>query len=182
METDTKKFCQKVANQGRINTRLTAVEEVALERDMRKGGWTNVTGYVKSRLFPYLKSDWGGRQHLDSVLEGASTEDCAVALRTVMLRLANCYALYCCRYNEDMKLLQAKGDADVERFIRATKRWHVKALDRCDETFALVSEIAKALGMKAYFKMPSDSMTVKSADQIRLERTILGRGRVKLVK
>jgi hypothetical protein len=84
-----------------------------------------------------------------------------------------------------MAQLYREPGVRLEDWISATNDWHIKLLRKLDDTFKLISIIAKSLKLDDYFISDSDSRDIDIshaskkeldalAEQMRLEQISLG--------
>lgn len=178
-EEDTSSY-HKMKNKNVIKFRLTAEEKSLLESSMRKQGWTNVSGFIRYKLFGL---DPG--QKVDRMIEDGEHDDLVILLKNATLELAEYFLYFYNRYEKDMAQLWKEEGVDMDAWTSATNRWHSEVAKRIEQYFVTSRKIAAALGLEEYFNLPSEAMnpgwdaTTEEMDavarQLRKERIAMGR-------
>lgn len=180
MDKENKKKYQKKMDASRICLRLNARERSVLENKMREEGWENMSGYIRYKLFG-IEPD----KEIKMLIRSKDPWAIANLLRNEVFELTEQYLYVVFRYNKDMAQLYREEGVDVKEWAKATNEWHAALTRRTEQALGLISDIAKALGLEAYFKRPSDNMHVDFdehdpdkldalAEQLRKERVAYG--------
>lgn len=180
-DKEDKKEYFKMKDRNVIRIRMNAKERSLLETAMRAEGWEIVSGFIKYKLFG-LNSERKVRE----MIKKKSTEELVILLRNTVLDLTDNFIYFRFRYDKDMRQLYREEGVDLKKWTGATNRWHSEIAKRTEEALTTIRLIARELGIKEYFDLPSSKMDInpdtaskeeldRLADQLRKERIMMGR-------
>ena len=135
--------------------RLTPIEMTIIQLEMKRDGWTNVSGFLKYKLF--------GRDYRKETDENVASKDSEAVgslLLNATLELANQVEFLIYRYNRDLQQLFREEGTDWNKWAKATKPWHNTMLAKTEEALTLIRRICEVLNIREYFDLPSDSMNI----------------------
>lgn len=142
------------------------MEKSVLDDMMSREGWEMTSGFIKYKVFgidPEYK--------LLRQIETRDPSSIAIILRDHVLELVNKYEYFLFRYNKDMNQLYREEGVDTDKWIAKTNRWHSSLVKETQDMLILLRTIAKELGLKEYFELPSEEMKIdiENASQEELE-------------
>lgn len=180
IKENKKNYFKDAAKKG-IFIRVTPEEKTLLLEQMKAEGWTNITGYIKYKLFGLDPED-----KLDKIIETRDAEAIGRLLFNQMLDYTNYYRYVCYRYDKDMAQLYREEGVDLDQWRKVTNRWHMTLIKKTEDMLGGIVRISQSIGLNEFFELPSDKMeidlenTTKEemdalAAQIQKEQTALGR-------
>lgn len=179
-DDEDKKRYMSMKNKNIIYLRINANEKTLLETMMRDEKWTNLSAFVRYKLFGE-----DAEMRVEKLIEKKEPEDLAILLRNSVLELAQYFLYSYSRYEKDMAQLWKEEGVNMNAWTSATNKWHRNLVKKTENYFDLLRKIASELGLNNYFILPSDSMNPgwdaskeeldKVAEQLRLERIAMGR-------
>jgi len=169
------------ANKNCLKIRVTPEERTLLSEQMKDEGWTNMTGYVKYKLFGLEPEN-----ELEKIIETKNPEPIGRLLLNRILDFSNYYRYVCYRYEKDMSQLYREEGVDIDQWRKATNRWHLTLIKKTEDMLGGIVRVAKSIGLNEFFELPSDKMKIdidnatkeemdELAAQIQKEQTALGR-------
>ena len=180
MSVEKNKYFQ-TRNKRAIPIRFNAEEMTLLQTAMEKDDWTNVSGFIKYKIFGlnYTKK-------IDELVVSRESEPIGRLLLNATLQLAEQIEYLNYRYNKDMQQLWREEGTDWKEWAKVTKQWHRNMLTKTEEALTLIRRSCEILNVKEYFEMPSDSMNIDPetatkaemdalAAQLQKERIAMGR-------
>lgn len=179
MSEEKNKYFQ-AKNKRAVPIRFNPDELTLLQEAMKKDGWTNVSGFIKYRLFGF-----DCQPKVDKLIESKDKEAVGTLLLNTSLRLADSIEYLNYRYNRDMQQLWREEGTDWKAWAKVTKKWHENMLYKTEEALTILRRVSEILGIEEYFVMPSDSMNIdpdiatkeqmdKMAEQLLREKIAMG--------
>lgn len=171
----------QLANQNIVRVRMTAKERAILRVQMSADGWTNMSAFIRYRLFG-LDPD----RKVDALVKAKSPDSIALLLRNQLMDLTSQYIYIRYRYDRDMNQLYREEGVNLKEWTRATNKWHAALVKVTNASFALLRKVAVQLGLNDFLVAESDDMSIDPdnatkeeldalAAQIQMENTALGR-------
>lgn len=161
-----------------VRLRLNTDQRCLLGKAMEEKGYLAVSSYIKDTLFGYEPEG-----SVASAISEGDHDMMARQIRESMLDVAKKYTYVLERYNRDMAILNQTEGVDVEKWIRATEKWHLYLIKSVDEMFRRINMVADALGLSEGWNEASpqvdetdpEAMQRESA-RMRMERIADGHG------
>lgn len=173
--------CSRTTSQNILRFRVTARERALLQVGMREEGLTNMSAFVRRKLFGLDP----GRK-VDANIKPKSPGSVAILLRRQLMDLTSQYLYIRYRYDRDMYQLYREEGVNLKDWVAATEKWHSALVKDTNESFVLLRKVAVKLGLYEFLMAESDGMSVDLenatkeeldalAAQIHMENTALGR-------
>ena len=177
----------KVKGKFNLNVRLNSVEYSLLHNMMENEGWNNISGYVRFKLLG-LDPD----TRVERTFKKKDPDEIGRIFSNSVLELAGNYIYIRQRYDRDMQQLYSEEGVDIKKWISATNQPMKDLSKKTEAVLNYCRVFAGALGLNAYFEMPSqranidlDKMSKEELDalsgQIEKELIALGRRREDIV-
>ena len=177
---DCKKAYFQEANKNIFKCRMSAQERTLLQDMMAKEGWSNMSAFVRYKLFGF-----DTEKKINNLIESGDREAIGRLLRNQVMDLANAYVYLRYRYEKDMAQLYREPGVKLEDWVKATNHWHNAFIGKINDTFTLIRKIALKLGLDEFFiddsestRIDLDHATKKEldalAEQMRREQISLG--------
>lgn len=144
-----------MANKSLVNIRLTSEQSKILQQDMQTDGWTNMSAFIRYRLFG-LDPD----RKLDELIRAKDPEFIALLLRGYVDELANRfeYVIFC--YDQDMSRLYQKESVDEKEWADVTNKWMSALVRTVSKTLVKLKRVALLLGLENAPTKESDSLNI----------------------
>ena len=180
-DEETRKNYMRSKNKHTIKFRLDEMEKTLLEEMMRKEGWQNISGFIKTKLF----GD-DPEKEFKKIIKSVDKDTTVIALKNALMMLADNVIEIKSRYDKDMSVLYQEEGVDLKAWIGKTNRWHRALIEKQDETLRLIRMIAEAVGVDDKIrikteihgdvsKMPKEEQD-RLAEQLRREMIANGYG------
>lgn len=179
---ENRQLYQKMQDSKVVHVRMNKEERCLLESMMKEKGYTVTSNFIKHHLF--------GFDPKAEVVKTISEQDMDMSvriLRELMLEVSEKYTYVLTRYNKDMTILHHTEGSDVNKWIKATERWHEYLIRSMDDMFWYINLIAEEFGLKEKWAQgivappqldgemsPEDIM--RESERQRIERIANGRG------
>ena len=149
-----------IANKSLVNIRLSASQSETLQQVMRAAGWTNMSAYIRYRLFGFDLD-----RKLDELIK---TKDPNIIIILLLNHLKSLitrfeYVRFC--YDLEMNHLYQKEGVDVNEWARVAKKWLSTLNVSVSKTNAFFKIIALQFGLDSFSRISeSDSPEVNLDD------------------
>ena len=135
--------------------RHTPIEMTIIQLEMKRDGWTNVSGFLKYKLFGL---DY--RKGTDENVASKDSEAVGRLLLDAALELADQVEFLIYRYNRDLQQLFREEGTDWKKWEKNTSQLHKNVLLKIEEALTLLRRVCQVLEINEYFDMPSDHMNI----------------------
>lgn len=180
--TENKKLYQKMEDSKVIHIRLNTEQRIMLDRMKDEEDFVSTSVFVKYKLFGL---DPAG--DVVKLIREKDGDTMARTLRECLIDLSEKYTYALTRYNKDMAILHHTEGVNVDKWIKATDKWHLYLIRAMDDMFRYINLIADELGLKEKWMEEAnarpengDSLEPEQmqleAERMRIERIADGRG------
>ena len=154
MSEEKKKYFQ-MRNKWTIPIRFNPQEMALLQTAMEEDDWTNVSGYIKYKLFGLSYE-----KRINEIVASNDSKAIGRLLLNCSLEHANTIEYLVYRYNRDMDRLRNEKGSDWKEWAKVTKRWHRNMLMKTEETLTMLRQVCEVLNIREYFEKPSDLIEI----------------------